>query len=134
MAISASKLDEAFPEIDPGVTPLGAKVLVQLRLVRKKTASGIILHEETKEFNRSVGQMAKVIKLGPISYRSRDTGEEWKEGAWVKPGDYVRAIKYGGDRFTRKLGEEDIDFLILNDHEIYAKVDPEAFEELDDIK
>ena len=65
--ISASQLETAFPQIDPGVHPFGARVLVQLRTVRSKTHAGIVLVEDTKTFNKSIAQMAKVVELGPIA-------------------------------------------------------------------
>lgn len=135
MGLSASVLEEAFPAVKAGVTPLGARVLVQMRMVRKRLKSGIVLAQETKDFNQDIGQMGKVVALGPIAYHNRDTGEQWKEGSWVAVGDYVRVIRYGGDRFRRKLDEDDhVEFLMLNDYEVYAKVDPDAFEALDEIK
>ena len=135
MGISASVLGEAFPAVNPGVRPFGEKVLVQLRMVRKRTAGGIVLAEETRDYNRDACLLGKVVALGPIAFHNRDTGEPWKEGTWCKPGDYVRVIKYGGDRFKRKLNEDDfVEFVIMKDHEVNAGVDPEAFEDLDEIK
>jgi co-chaperonin GroES (HSP10) len=133
--IPASTLQDAFPEVSPGVYPMGARVLVQLRTVREKTASGIVLVEDTKVFNKSTTQMAKVVWLGPIAYRNRDNGNQWPEGVWCRPGEYVRIPKFGGDRFERKIpGTEDTAvFCIFSDHEIIAKVDPDAYEELDEI-
>ena len=133
--IPASSLQEAFPEVEPGVYPMGARVLVQLRTVREKTHSGILLVEDTKTFNKGNTQMAKVIWLGPIAYRNRDNGNRWPEGVWCKEGDFVRIPKFGGDRFERKIpGTEDTAlFCIFSDHEIIAKVDPDAFEELDEL-
>ena len=133
--IPASKLEEAFPLINPGVRPLGTRVLVQLRTVREKTASGIVLVEDTKQFNKVSTQLGKVIALGDIAFHNRTTGELWPEGAWVNVGDFIRLPKYGGDRFTRKIpGTEDTAlFCLFQDHEIIAKVDPEAFEEIDEI-
>lgn len=133
--IPASKLSEAFPEINPGVAPLGARVLVQLRTVREKTQGGIVLVEDTKQFNKATTQLGRVIFLGPIAFRNRETGELWREGVWARPGDYIRLPKYGGDRFERKIpGTNDTAiFCIFSDHEIIAKVDPAAFEEIDEI-
>lgn len=133
--ISASKLEEAFPEIDPGVAPLGTRVLVQLRTVRNKTASGIVLVDDTKQFNKVTTQLGKVVRIGPISFRNRETGNLWPEGVWARPGDFIRIPKYGGDRFERKIpGTEDTAiFCLFQDHEIIAKVDPSAFEEIDEI-
>ena len=77
--ISASVLETAFPDVTPGVHPFGGRVLVQLRTVRSKTSHGIVLVEDTKTFNKSIAQLAKVIELGPLAYRSRDTMEPWPE-------------------------------------------------------
>ena len=133
--IPASKLDEAFPSVNPGVQPLGARVLVQLRTVRSKTQSGLILVDDTKTFNKANTQLGKIISTGPIAYHDRSTGIQWPEGTWVQPGDYVRIPKWGGDRFERKIpgSEETAIFCIFLDHEIISKVDPEAFEEIDEI-
>ena len=106
--IPASKLDEAFPSVNPGVVPLGTRVLVQLRTVRSKTASGIVLIDDTRQFNKVTTQLGKVINIGPIAFRNRETGQLWPEGVWARPGDYIRLPKYGGDRFERKIpGTED---------------------------
>ena len=133
--IPASKLAQAFPEVHPGLYPKGARVVIQLRTVREKTESGLIVVNDTREFNKANTQLGKVIYLGPIAYCNRDTGQRWPEGVWVKPGDLVRVPKFGGDRFDRKIpGSEDrATFCIFNDHEIIAQVDPDAFEELDEI-
>jgi len=133
--IPASKLEEAFPEVDPGKWPLGARVLVQLRTVREKTAGGILLVEDTKQFNKSNTQFAKLIRTGPIAFRNRDTGELWREGVWAKPGQFVTIPRYGGTRHERKIpGTQDTAiFATFSDHELIEIVDPEAFEELDEI-
>lgn len=133
--ISASDLSTAFPELDPGIHPLGARVLVQLRVVREKTTHGILLVQDTKDFNKASTQFAKVLELGPLSYKNRDSLVVWPEGTWVRPGELVRIPRYGGDRMERTIpGTEDtVVFAIFNDHEIIAKVDPSSFEEIDEI-
>lgn len=133
--IPASKLEEAFPYVVPGVVPLGARVLVQLRTVRAKTVSGIVLVDDTRDFNKANTQLGKVIATGPIAFCNRETGKTWNEGVWAEPGQFVRIPKYGGDRFERKIPgtEETAVFCIFSDHELIARVDPEAFEELDEI-
>lgn len=136
--ISASELAKAFPDVNPGVKPLGARVLIQLRTVRVKTASGIVLVEDTRTFNKAAGLMGKVIALGPIAFCNRESGLPWREGVWAEPGQFVRIPKYGGERFERVIpgtGEdgETAAFCIFSDHELIALVEPEAFEELDEI-
>lgn len=134
--ISASVLKDSFPEINPGVKPLGGRVLVQLRTTRSRTSGGLILASETREFNNQISQMARVVALGPLAYRGKSDGKAWPEGTWADVGDYVRVPKFGGDRFERSIpGKDDkAIFAIYLDHEIVSKVDPEAFEDLDEIK
>jgi len=121
-------LEEAFPSIDPLMAPYGGRVLVQLRAVKEKvTASGIVLPEETKEAEKWNTQVGKVIAIGPLAFRKRDTMEPWPEGAWAQVGEYVRVPKWGGDRW-------EIDFIdanglnvkclftFFNDHELIGKV------------
>lgn len=135
--ISASDLETAFPEIVPGVRPLGARVLVQLRTVRSKTSHGIVLVEDTKQFNKTVTQLAKVISMGPIAFCNRETMKPWPEGVWVENGQFVRVPKYGGDRFERKIpgaDDETAIFCTFQDHELLSVVDPSAFAEIDEIR
>ena len=47
--LAAQTLEEAFPVVEPGAKPLGARILVQLRQTKKTSKSGIVLVEETKE-------------------------------------------------------------------------------------
>jgi co-chaperonin GroES (HSP10) len=117
----------AFPTVDPGNEPLGARILVQLRRTKKKTTSaGIILVEETRETEKWNGQVAKVIAIGPLAFKKRDTMEDWPEGAWARVGDYIRVPKWGGDRWEVPVdGQPDEDpalFMVLNDHEVITRV------------
>ena len=127
VAFNEADVRDAFPAVDPGATPLGARVLVQLRRSKKRTTSaGIILVEETKETEKWNNMVAKVISIGPLAFKQRDTMEPWPEGSWCEVGDYLRVPKWGGDRWEVPVeGQPDEDpalFMILNDHEIIAKV------------
>lgn len=127
-AFNEADVREAFPVVDPGAKPLGARVLVQLRRTKRKTTSaGIILVEETRETEKWQNMVAKVIELGPLAFKKRDTMEPWVEGTWCELGDYVRVPKWGGDRWEVFVpGEEETDdpvlFMVLNDHELIAKI------------
>ena len=122
----------AFPEVDPGIEPLGSRVLVQLRRVKNTTASGIILTNDSREHEKYNTQVTKVISIGPLAFKKRDTMEPWPEGIWAAVGDFVRVPKYGGDRFEVKIPEDPEEpalFMLLNDHELIAKItgDPMQF-------
>lgn len=125
---NAAELAWAFPSVDPGAKPLGGRILVQLRRTKKKaTSAGIILVEETKEAEKWQNMVAKVIEIGPLAFKHRDTMQSWPEGSWCVAGDYIRVPKWGGDRWeVRVPGEDDLEdpalFMILNDHEVIAKV------------
>lgn len=128
VASNEAELAWAFPSVDPGAKPLGGRILVQLRRTKKKTTSaGILLVEETKETEKWNNMVAKVIEIGPLAFRNRDTMQPWPEGSWCEVGDYLRVPKWGGDRWEVKVpGDDDLEdpalFMILNDHEIIAKV------------
>lgn len=124
-ASDEAALQEAFPAVDPGAKPVGGRVLVQWRQTKKTvTNSGIVLVEETKETEKWNNQVAKVIAVGPLAFKKRDTMEPWPEGNWVDVGDYVRMPKWGGDRWEVPFGdgEDRALFSIFNDHEVIAKV------------
>ena len=116
-------LADAFPDVDPNTLPLGSRVLVQLRRVANTTKSGIVLVEETKETVKWNNQVAKVISLGPLAFKNRETAKDWPEGAWVSPGDFIRVPRWGGDRIEIPVKDDvPVIFVIFNDTEIIAKV------------
>lgn len=114
IASGYQSMEEAFPEADPNCMPAGSKVLVQIRTPKKVSAGGILLTEETKETDKWNTQVAKVIALGPVCFRNRDTLVPWPEGAWGKPGDFMRVPKYGGDRWevALKPGDPNTDYAL----------------------
>ncbi len=119
-----TELEWAFPSVNPGVKPLGSRVLVQLRRVKKKTRGGIVLVEESRETEKWNTQTAKVVALGPLAFRKRDSMEPWPEGVWCNAGDFVRVPLYGGDRFevTVPGEEEPALFMTINDFEVIALI------------
>ena len=119
-------LAEAFPAVDAGIQPFGSRVLVQIRTAKTKTAGGIILSSETQDTEKWNTQIGKVISIGPLAFKNRDTMKEWPEGDWCKKGEFVRVAKYGGDRWETKLPDnganESAMFVIFNDLDIIGQV------------
>jgi len=97
---NSSELERAFPKVDAGITPFGSRILVQIRTPKSKTSGGILLTADTKDTELWNTQIAKVIWVGPLSFRNRTTQEPWIEGEWCAVGDFVRVPKYGGDRWV----------------------------------
>jgi co-chaperonin GroES (HSP10) len=92
-------LEEAFPDVDSGHVPFGSRILVQIRAAKEMTRGGIILADETRETIAANTQVCKVIAIGPMAFKSPNTGKDWPEGPWFRVGDYVRCPKFSGDRF-----------------------------------
>lgn len=114
-------LEEAFPEVDPKFRPVGHRVLFQLRTPKNRTKGGLLLVQGSQVEDQWNTQVAKVLMFGPVAFHSRDTLEPWPEGAWCKPGDFVRIPLYGGDRWYKPIpGRDDYRalFAVYNDTDI----------------
>ncbi len=116
-------MKEAFPAVEAGIRPFGSRVLVQIRTPKKKSSGGIILSNDTQDTEKWNTQIAKVISLGPLSFKNRNTMDSWPEGDWCTVGEFVRVAKYGGDRWevTAPNGEVAL-FVIFNDLDILGQV------------
>lgn len=118
-------IKEYFPEVECGREPCGNKITVQLMLCRKKRGS-FILPTDTRDINRQVTAIGRVVKVGGISYRDRATGESWKEGAWADIGDVVIVHRSGGfNRISVPMpddADEVVDFVTYNDFDVMDKV------------
>lgn len=123
-----------FPSVDPGVRPCGNQIIVQLRTLKSASKGGIVLVQETKEFNNGNTQIARLVKLGQIAYKDRNSGEAWKEGAWAEVGDVVIIPRWGGFRFEVPIeGTEDkAVFAVFEDFNLKMVVEAgfEAFDTL----
>jgi co-chaperonin GroES (HSP10) len=117
-----SGIDDAFPVIDPGVEPFGSRVIVQIRSAKTKTAGGIILPEDTQETERWNTQAAKVVAVGSLAFHNRNTMQPWPEGSWCAVGDFVRAPKYGGDRWSVEFEGKEVLFVMFNDLDLLGRI------------
>lgn len=133
--LTIAALKGMFPECDPGELPMGDRVLIQLRTVRTKTAGGIALPATTQEIEQFDTTLGRVLVLGPLAYRNRQTMEPWPEGIWAKPGDFVRCPRYSGHRWKVPLdwnerGGDSACFMICKDHELSTWISPEYAEKV----
>lgn len=127
-------IEKHFPEVEPGCSPCGAQILVQLRTMVSKSAGGIILANETKDFNQHNTRVCRLIRSGSIAFRNRETGMLWKEGVWAQPGDILIMPAWGGFRFEVPIeGTDDkAVFCTYSDHEVKLVVNSnfESFDTL----
>lgn len=122
-------LAAAFPAVDPGETPLGQLVLLQVKQPANRTAGGLILTKNDIETEFDNTQVAKVVALGKLAYHTRDTMQPWPEGAWVAVGDYVRISQHNGKRWTVPLPgthgntlEDRVTFVLIDDLHIASLI------------
>lgn len=122
---NTTEMELAFPKVNPHFKPFSYFVLAQIRTPKLTSNGGLILVEDTRETEKWNTQVAKVIALGPVAFKSRTTLEPWPEGAWCKPGEFVRAPKYGGDRFEVPIPgrDEKALFAVFKDLELTGEVD-----------
>lgn len=114
---------EAFPAVDAGIQPFGSRILVQIRTPKRKSSGGIIIDTGSRDTEKWNTQVAKVVALGPLAFKNRDSMQSWPEGDWCKAGDFVRVAKYGGDRWEVPMADgESAMFVIFNDLDIIGKV------------
>lgn len=114
---------DCFPAVDPGIQLKGNRIVVQLRKAKDVSKGGIILVNDTKATEKWNEVIAKVVAVGPLAYRDLNTLQPWPEGAWAEPGDLVRVIKYGGDRWAVPHGDGEVVFIILQDREVICSID-----------
>jgi len=116
----------AFPNVECGMEPYGGRIIIQLRRIKKRKGM-IYLVEETKENEKWNNMIGKVISVGPLAFKNRDSMTAWPEGSWANVGDFVRVPRWGGDRWeikdpTDEQNEDPVLFMTINDHELIARV------------
>ena len=115
----------AFPEADPGIRPVGNRIVVQIRRPKKKSDGGIEIPEETRDAEKWNEMTGKVIAMGPLCYKNRqEPDKDWPEGPWCQVGDYIRVPKFGGDRIERPVkGEREFAlFVTVEDKNVLSVV------------
>lgn len=105
-------LKDSYPDVMPPHYPTGYLILCQLRVPKRRVGT-IILADETRDAEKFRVQVALVRAMGPSAFHRRDTGEEWPEGKWCQPGDFVRVPMYGGDRVAVPFGKGDDEALFI---------------------
>jgi co-chaperonin GroES (HSP10) len=96
-------LEAAFPDVDPGERPCGSLILIQVKRAATRTKGGLHLTSSDQQTEYDNTKVAKVIALGPLAFKNRETGVEWPERAWFKVGDYIRLSQHNATTWTVPL-------------------------------
>ena len=130
LEMARRSLADAFPEVELPVQPFGSRVVVQLRRMTNMTRGGILVIEETQETAKWNNQVGKVLAIGPLAFKHRESGAPWSEGPWVKVGEYVRVPRWDGDRIELKIKDQDPVILVLfNDYQLLGKLTGDPLEQ-----
>ena len=122
MEMSYESIEDAFPSVDCGVKPYGSSIIVQIRRAKSQTKGGVYIPEEARKTESSNTQVSRVVAIGPLAYKNRNTMQPWPEGAWCSVGTFVRVPKYGGDRWSVDLNGEEVEFVMFNDLDIRGQI------------
>ena len=95
-------------------TPLNWKVLIQPHQVQMKTKGGLHLPSVSKANEEYLTAHGRVVSMGELAFRDRDTGEKWKMSTTPVVGNRVTYGKYAGQKVT----VNGVRFLLLNDDEL----------------
>jgi|GEM_PF-540595 len=125
----SDELQFAFPDVIPPYVPLGTRILVQLRTPGSVKILGngtkFYLPDETVDYEKMVVQTALVRSLGPAAFKNRATMQNWPEGDWCVPGEFVRIPRYGGDRIAVALNDEykrEVIFMTMEDKDVIGLI------------
>ena len=122
--------DQHFPEVDSGLEVLGGGILIQGKFIPQKSRGGIIITENTRKMDSYDVMIGKVVGIGPLAYKNKETLEPWKEGPWCKIGDIV-SIPRTGSRYSKRFPDgEEIHFVLVGDTEVkvvYKNTDGYSF-------
>lgn len=113
--------DRFYPEVDHGIEPLGGMILVMGKFVPEETKSGIVLLDEFKATETHDVQLGRVVAIGPLAFKNKDTLEPWKEGPWVEKGDYVFVPRVGA-RISPIVNGQRYQYVMLSDTQVQAKL------------
>lgn len=118
--------------MDIKIRPAGHRILVKIRKVREKTASGIILPQSTAETETLSSELGEIIEIGPTAFNAFDGLEAWD----LEIGDLVLFARHGGKKVSfpgydeKKHGM----FRIINDEDVVAKIEGDKDEILKEME
>ena len=93
---------------------LNWKVLVQPHQVKTKTKGCLYLASQSQDNEEYMTAHGRVVALGDLSFKDRDTGKKWRMDTTPKIGDRVTYGKYAGQKVTIN----GVRLLLLNDDEL----------------
>jgi co-chaperonin GroES (HSP10) len=109
-----------FPEVNHGIVPKGANVLIQCKFIPSVSSGGIVLTDNTKKEEAYQCTIGKLVAMGALAYRDRQNPTKvWGEGKWADISDFVFVPKTG-TRIVKTIEGEEYAFVLIPDTDIMA--------------
>ena len=97
-----------------GITPTGGHILVLPDKVEQTTKGGIIIPETARDKEQAAATTGVVIAIGNTAWIDIDDSIPW-----ASVGDRVSYGRYAG---TVMKGKDEVDYTLLNDIDLLAKL------------
>ena len=91
--------DEELPDPNPLPRIPGVGILVRPVPIRRKSAGGIIIPDTFREDMTHLNTVGRVLSLGELAFKDE---EIYRNGPWVKPGDFIVYAKLTGSKIWWK--------------------------------
>jgi co-chaperonin GroES (HSP10) len=91
--------EEGVPDPSPLPRIPGVGILVRPVPTRRKSAGGILIPDSVRADMEYLNTVGRVLSLGELAFVDEDI---YRNGPWVKPGDYVVYAKYAGSKIWWK--------------------------------
>lgn len=91
--------DEDVPDPSPLPRVPGVNILVRPVPVRRKSAGGIFIPDSVRADMEYLNTVGRVLVVGELAFKDETI---YRNGPWVKPGDYVVYSKFSGQKFYWK--------------------------------
>jgi co-chaperonin GroES (HSP10) len=90
---------EEVPDPSPLPRIPGVGILVRPVPVRRKSSGGILIPDSVRSDMEYLSTVGRVLALGELAFKDEDI---YRNGPWVKPGDFVVYTKYAGSKIWWK--------------------------------
>lgn len=91
--------EDSVPDPSPLPRIPGVGILVRPVPTRRKSAGGILIPDSVRADMEYLNTVGRVLSLGELAFKDEDI---YRNGPWVKPGDYVVYAKYAGSKIWWK--------------------------------
>jgi co-chaperonin GroES (HSP10) len=121
-AAQAERIGDYFAPVPCPYKPSGSLILVQERATPKKTKGGIFIADTTRDMDKTVAHVGKIVAFGPTAHLDDISGEPLPDWPWWPIGAFVLLPRTTSTRYF--VG--DAVFRLVQLREILAEItDPD---------